>query len=691
MKNKYYKLAATLLSTSLLFACTNQPDSEKNEEESIPVARVESTIGNQEVSTIISELVTYEKDDLYSDWKSANPTYIQLNGSTAEFDTGSSILFDENTLTIKTGGVYVLSGQFDDGQIVIDAEDKSTVRLVLNGVEINSSTSSAIFVSKAEKTVISLEEGTENVISDGDEYVLEDSSSDEPNAAIFSKDDLTINGTGTLIVHGNYNNGITSKDKLKITSGDIQIDAVDDGLMGRDIVAVKEGAITIDSGGDGIKSSNDKDASKGNIALEGGTYQITAASDGIQAEASLYIANGDYTISSGGGSPESIVSNTNEKGGRFGNETTSTTTTGTETESTKGLKAAVEVAIADGTFNIDSLDDGIHSNSSVTIVGGEMTIATGDDGIHADASILTEGGDITIAKSYEGMESKVIAINEGNIHVTSSDDGINIGGGKDGSGMDMQSSNSEDNLLSINGGNVYVDAQGDGLDSNGSISMTGGTVLVNGPTGSGNGALDYDSSFEISGGILIAAGSSGMAQAASEQSTQSSILMTYSDIQSAGTAVHLGDDKGNSILTVVPIKDYQSIFISSPKLTKDTAYTLYSGGTSTGEEMDGLYVDGSYKGGTKIVEFTMTESVIWLNESGVTTGSSSGPGGMNPGGGQARPERNQDGTLSNLDEETQEKVQAIMQQQREGTITIEEAQTQLAELGVEMPVKGKMQ
>jgi len=147
-------------------------------------------------------------------------------------------------------------------------------------------------------------------------------------------------------------------------------------------------------------------------------------------------------------------------------------------------------------------------------------------------------------------------------------------------------------------------------------------VIVIGPTNDGNGALDYDGTFEITGGYLISAGSSGMAQATSEQSSQNTILMTYPEVQQAGTLVHLEDSKGNSIATLAPSKNYSSIVISSPQLKKDSSYTLYSGGKSTGTFNNGVYEDGQYEGGTKVVEFTISGSVTWLNESGVTTGRS---------------------------------------------------------------------
>ncbi|MGG4490912.1 carbohydrate-binding domain-containing protein [Metabacillus idriensis] len=686
----FIKVTASLMCTAFLFACSSNSESVDTTGNSIAKAESLSTIGNQEIASVISEKATYSDEDFYSKWE--NATSIQLNGSDASFEGDGGVVISDNIITIRTSGVYTISGKLDDGQIIVDAEDKGSVRLVLNGAEINSAANSPIYVKQAEKTIVSLEEGTENYLSDGTKYVYEDSEEDEPNAALFSKDDLTINGSGKLVVRGNYNNGITSKDQLKITGGTIEIDSVDDGLMGRDLLAIKEGNVTIKAGGDGMKSTNDKDASKAEIVIEGGTFDIETASDGIQAETSLLIADGDFTISTGGGSPERIASRENNRQapGEM-NTSTDSASSDTETESAKGLKAAVEVAIGGGSFNLDSFDDAVHSNNSITITGGDLKAASGDDGIHADGSILTKGGSIHITKSYEGLESEAITIADGKIHINASDDGINIGGGNDGSGMDMQQTEIEGNLLSINGGYIYVNSGGDGLDSNGSISMTDGTVIVSGPTNDGNGSLDYDQSFNMSGGFLIAAGSSGMAMATSEESSQNAILMSYPETQAAGTLLHLEDSKGNTIVTAAPEKDYQSLLISSPNLTKDASYTLYSEGTSTGKKSNGLYAEGDYQDGIKVVEFKISDSVTWLDESGVTTAKSSGPGGMGgPGGGQMPQGKGNPGEMfSDLDEETRAKVQSIMEQQRAGEITREEAQEQLGKLGVEIPQRGE--
>lgn len=323
-----------------------------------------------------------------------------------------------------------------------------------------------------------------------------------------------------------------------------------------------------------------------------------------------------------------------------GSETTTTTEVEEESTSTKGIKSSSDITISGGTFNIDSADDAIHSNDTITIDGGDITIASGDDGIHSDTTLTINDGKVNIIKSYEGIESAVINIAGGQIHVIASDDGINVAGGNDGSAVNGRPgqnnfSASGDYNLNIKGGYLVVDATGDGLDANGSIYMTGGTVIVNGPTDNGNGALDYDVIFEISGGFLVSAGSSAMAQGTSDSSTQYSIIMNYPQVQSAGTLVHLEDSEGNIIATFAPSKDYQSVVITSPDLKSDGTYTLYSGGTSTGTETDGLYSDEEYQEGTEVVSFTISSSVTGLNESGVTEAQA----GHGMGGGGTRPER----------------------------------------------------
>ncbi|MEK3985562.1 carbohydrate-binding domain-containing protein [Paenibacillus sp. FSL K6-3166] len=671
------KIGILLLCAGLMSACSNNNTTAQSEATSSELTLSQSGAATevQLAGAKLSDLVTFDEDDSNTSWTADQSTDIALAGTSAVVE-GAGAESKDGSVAIIAAGTYVLSGKLSDGQIVVNNQDDGIVHLVLNGVNITDSDSAAIYIKEAGKVIITLEDGTENSVSDGATYVYADDTTDEPSAAIFSKADLTINGTGKLSVSANYNDGITSKDDLKIMSGILEIQAADDGIVGKDLVAVQDGSISITAEGDGIKSTNDTETDKGFIGITAGTFDIQAGNDGIQAETALVIDGGTYTLVTGGGNENGEVK-TGDPGagmGMRGNRgqgtggqapgttdtstseakpetmpeasqqeaSTTSTTAESETVSTKGLKAGGDISVNNGTFNIDSADDAVHSNSNIAIAAGEFNIKTGDDGIHADALVAISGGKIDITKSYEGIEGANIAMSGGEAHVVSSDDGVNVAGGNDevtvGGGPQEQDqfSDAAANVLTISGGTLTVDATGDGLDSNGSIVMSGGTVIVNGPTNSGNGALDYDGSFEQSGGTLIAAGSSGMAQATSDTSSQHAVSMTFPQIQKAGALVHLEDSEGNTILTFAPSKDYQSLVMSSPDLKDGGSYTLYSGGTSTGSEANGLYTDGEYTGGTKVVTFEITSSVTWLNESGVTTANTNqGPGGG--GGGKGRP------------------------------------------------------
>lgn len=653
MKNPKYismQIVSVLMSAALLAACENTAVPEaasvnaevKTSSAAAAPANTAAADGSQKTAAAVNTAVTYDKDDEYTDWQSENPNYIELKDTTAALK-GSGATVDNNKVTIMLPGVYVLSGKLSDGQIVVDLQDKGTVKLVLNGVDITSRNNAPIYVKQAEKAIISLPDGTQNTVTDGQTYASS-GTEDEPNAAIYSKGDLTINGAGALTVQANYKDGITGRDDLKMTGGKIKIQAADDGLLGRDMAAVKAGTLTIVSGGDGIKSTNDTDAGKGFVTLEGGTFDITAGADGIQAATNVRITEGKYTLTTGGGSAKAApkAADNRMQGGR--NPAPAATAAADDSTSAKAVKAVADVTITGGTFTIDSADDALHSNNSLTVAGGNLTITSGDDGIHADASVTIQGGVTNIKKSYEGVESALITIAGGETHVTASDDGLNVSAGDTGG----------EAKLEIKGGYVSVDSAGDGLDANGSITMTDGTVVVSGPTANMNGAIDYDGQFQMTGGFLVAAGSSGMSQAPSDSSTQYSILMTFPQVQQAGTLVTLKDSKDNIVASYTPNKPFQTLVIASPNLKKDGSYTLYTGGTPSGQAKDGLYTGGSVKDAAQLVTFTVTNSVTWLNESGVTAARSGqmGPGGgggmrggnMAPGGGGQMPQGGQGGT-----------------------------------------------
>ncbi len=534
-------------------------------------------------------------------WDSASVTSIGLNGDTITVD-GSGVVVNGSTVTIGSAGTYSLSGSLTDGQIIVNTEDKALVQLILNGVQISSSTSAPLYIASAKETVIILADNSSNVVSDGTAYSFPSADADEPNAAIFSKGDLTIAGSGTLTVAGRYNDGIASKDGLVIAGGTITVTAVDDGIRGKDYLVVKGGTISVTAQGDGLKADNAEDAARGYISVESGTLHVTAGGDALQAETSVVITGGDFTLVSGGGSGTRLA----------------------ETASAKGIKAVVSIQLDGGTFTIDAADDAINSDGSLVVNGGVFTIATGDDGMHANATLDINGGAINIIRSYEGIESAVITINAGNIRIVSSDDGLNVAGGNDSSGMmpgrggagmrrgqDMFAA-SGSYYLYINGGYTVIEADGDGVDVNGAIEMTGGTIIVNGPTANMNGALDYDGGFRISGGLLVAVGSAGMAQAPDESSTQNSMLINFSSALPAGTLIHLQSSDGQTAITFAPTKPYQSIALSSPELARGATYDVYYGGSSSGSIQDGLYQNGTYTPGTLYTSLTLSGVVTRL-------------------------------------------------------------------------------
>jgi hypothetical protein len=633
MKNSFiYAIIITLLLTLFLSACTDHNSAQTggvlNDSSTASSGNTGSGSDIVQTSTKVRTdiSVEYDTDDENSSWSVTEATGITLEGNSISI-SGEGATAAGSNVTITSAGTYIISGTLSDGQIIVNTTDKGAVRLVLNGAEINCSTSAPIYIKDSGRTVIILAEGTQNKIADGTSYVLEDTEAGEPNAAIFSKSDLTFNGNGSLMVKSNYNDAIASKDELKIISGNITINAVGDGIRGRDYVAVKNGTITINSKGEGIKSNNDEDATKGFILIENGTINITSEEDAIQAETSVLVNGGSINITSGGGNSKGVSSLKQD----FGMKKQTQSKSSNDSVSAKGIKATVDITINGGSINIDSADDSIHSNNSLTINGGNITTTSGDDGIHSDAELTINSGDINITKSYEGIESAVITINDGNINVISSDDAINVAGGNDSSSMNGRPgqnnfNTSNNNFLNINGGYVSADATGDGIDVNGSIKFSDGIVIVNGPTSDGNAALDYDGSFSISGGILVAAGSSGMAQAPDTSSTQNSAIIGFSSTMPVGTMVHIESEDGEEILTYVPTKNYQSVVVSSPKLKDDSSYNIYYGGSSTGTAKDGLYTGGTYTGGTKYDSFKISNIVTTVGE--VNT---RGPGGMGGG------------------------------------------------------------
>ncbi len=518
-------------------------------------------------------------------------TSITLGGSSTVSGSGAAV--DGNTVTITAAGTYSVQGTLEDGRIVVNAGNSDDVYIILNGANISSSDSPAIYVENADKAVIWTAEGTENNLSSS---VAADA---ELDAAVYGKADLIISGTGSLSVQSSNSKGIVSKDDLRIQDGSLTVTAAADGIKGKDSVEITGGDITVEAAGDGIVSDNDTDAGKGYILVEGGKIDITSGEDGLQGEVNTFIKNGDITVSTNGGS-----ANSSDKSS-WGQSQSATE----KTVSAKAIKAGLNIVIEGGDINIDSSDDALNSGNNLVISGGTINISSGDDGIHADSSLTMNSGTLNMTKAYEGIESQTVTVNGGKIDMVTSDDGFNVSGGNDSSSTDGRPGqdgfeSSDSGALTINGGEINVNCSGDGLDSNGSIKMTAGTVTVNGPTNDGNGAIDYNGTFDITGGVLIAAGSSGMAEAPSASSTQNSVKVTLTS-QSAGTQVSIKDSSGKEIASFTPAKQYASVVISSPDIKSGSTYKVYAGGNEVGS-------------------FTVSGTVSEVTQSGASTGTTGG-------------------------------------------------------------------
>lgn len=521
----------------------------------------------------------FSERDLSGSYDEETSGYITLADGASSSDA-DGVKITDDVIEISDGGTYIISGSLSDGRITVDAGEEK-VCLVLSGADITCSYFAALYVKSADKTFITLAAGTENFLSSTGEFT----SLDENNVdgVIFSKDDLTLNGSGSLTITAEKSSsahGIVGKDDLVITGGTYTVNAAESGINGKDCIGIAGGNISISAGTDGIHAENSDDSSLGYVYIAGGNINITADSDGIEASSALQINGGEIIISADG----------------------------------KGIKAGGDEALCGGTYNISSKDDAFHSNGSVFVSGGEYSCSTSDDGFHADETLYVSGGYITVTKSYEGLEGNDIIISGGSIDVTASDDGINAAGGNDESGFmggfggDRFNSSSENCTVTISGGVININAQGDGVDSNGSLSVTCGSTYVSGPTGGGNGALDYASSASITGGVFIAVGSSDMAMNFSS-ATQGAALYNTNSYRSG--EIILSTTGGEEILSYTPQKNYSSVLISCPDMKQGESYTLSLGGE----------------------EVTITlSSLIYGSSNGMGGGGFNGGGGFGGGG-----------------------------------------------------------
>lgn len=437
-----------------------------------------------------------DADDAEYDAAAATTIRLADGASTASGAGAAAVRVSGNTVTISAPGTYLVSGALADGQLVVDSQADGKVRLVLAGASISSSTGSALVVNRADEVVVVLAAGSRNQLSDGSSYGSDDS--ETPVAALSSTADLTIGGTGTLLVKGNSNDAIASKDGLVIQSGTLEVAAVDDGIRGKDYVIIEGGTVTVDAKGDAVKSDN-------------------------------------------------------------------------ETDDTVGY---------------------------VSITGGTVTLAAGDDGIHAEGDLRITDGAVTVTQSVEGLEGVTVTVSGGTVDITSSDDGLNAttGAASQGGGGGMGNDGSR---VLISGGVLTVDAEGDGIDSNGDLTITGGTIVVHGPTRSGNGALDANGTITVSGGTVVAAGSAGMAETP-EAGDLGWVAVALPSPAAAGTTIVVSD--GSTVIgSYTAKKSTATLVVAAGGIAAGKTYTF---STLAGTRDPGWSVGGTLTGASQVATAT---------------------------------------------------------------------------------------
>lgn len=580
-------------------ASTAEVLEENASEKSVEYASFEEVAAAFDASALNLE---YSKRDMDASFDESSATKITLSGDSASV-SGSGAVAEGSTVTISTAGTYIVSGNFADGSITVTTSENDKIQIVLNGVKIASSSGPAIDIQSADKCFITLAEGTQNSLSDGSAFTSEGA-----NACIYATCDLTINGSGSLDVSGNYRHGVFSKDDLVVYGGTIRVSAVEDGLNGKDSVKIGAGDISIDSGADGVKSSKSTNPEKGFVYVSGGSLSIDAEDDGIQAKTHLCIAG--------------------------------------------------------GSIEIDAADDALHSDLEGALNGGSTSVRSGDDAFHCETKLEVNDGSFVAETCSEGYEAEWVVVNGGDTNICALDDAMNASAadlsddsessdedtststpsGESGANAaqpdgsigvpDASSANADSNeqqntapqgagqqdgatppelpsglgqapdvqgrmerggqapggqggapgasdsncLIQINGGKVVLDSQGDGVDSNGNVEINGGTLLVNGPSSDGDGAFDYDGEATISGGTVLMAGAVGMAQSFTS-GTQAFALVQASG--SAGSVIEATDADGDVIATLTATRAFGCVLVSGAGVSDGDTITVSVDGAVT--------------------------------------------------------------------------------------------------------------
>lgn len=516
---------------------------------------------------------------------------VDLSALSKDVNADGATVLSNDVTTITSAGSYILTGAY--AGITVSVGNGETAHLFLNNATISGGAGIAISNTNKKSTlIITACENTENEVA---------SKGDDANA-IHVKGTLKINGTGTIKVSAKKN-GIKVSKGLSIADSTINLTAGNHALSARFIEAENAKINVLSAGKDALNAECDEKTQEftldeGYVSLKNSKVFASVSGDGIQADTFVYITGGSVDIKTAATfvsySAESMatydlseddfryiksgdtykkIDDVASKGARYA-----------MIQSAKGIKCGEIKYEIDGTeyavtknsnyfividgarVKINSSDDAIHTNSgNVLVKGGTLDLTTLDDGIHADELVKIDGGKITVNGSYEGIEGAYVEIGGGTIYITASDDGINAA-------SDDESVNEH---IIISGGTITVDASGDGLDSNGTIYVSGGTLIVYGPTTGADTGLDADGGILIDGGNVFVASSKEMLEIPASNS-KSNVLVYGVNTVPAGSEIILTNADGGEMVRITLKKQAQAIILSTPELATNGTYSLYA-------------------------------------------------------------------------------------------------------------------
>ncbi len=511
-----------------------------------------SQAGSSDMTAALEGLdLDFSKRDTDPSYDEAAATKVSLADDAISVD-GSGAEAEGSQLTVTAAGTYVVTGELGNGGITVAAGDEDKVQLVLSNTVIHNENGPAIFVDNADKVFITLAEGTENSLTDGAEYQLTDED-DNRDACVFSRDDITFNGSGKLTVNGAYKHAICSKDDLVIAGGQLNITSVEDALTGKDAVKVTGSDLQISAGDDAVHT-------EGYIYMKDGNVEIATCYEGYEGT-QIVVDGGTHKIYATDDALNAALGDTDESStaDQAANGESASAATAPDGAAPQGDMQGGPFADGEGSPDGDMSEEGAFAGGPRGMGGtGDMGDMTPPDGVDGAPDQQMDGMGDMGGKKMGGADM----------------DGKQMGGGFDG-GMAQSSSSC---LIQINGGTLELQAETDGVDSNGNVQINGGTVMVSGPDAGMDGSLDYDLAAEVNGGTLLFCGSVGSTNGldSGEQA------VAYGQVSgSAGSQVELLDANGTVLASFAPGIAFTSVLASSPEAATGNELTVSVDGQLT--------------------------------------------------------------------------------------------------------------